>query len=215
VGLIGFAAPSNHRPLTCDGFDENPPPEGIARLQQSAKEKTMNARLSHCMMAASIMFLIVSGAGRGEEKSKPPLPPARKIPGITCEDAFPNGCVDCHIVYQEMNMDTRISTLMQQWNEKVEPRLLAVAQATAQGEIVLKGIHPVISEVGGNIPADCLNCHDKETTTAPPFAQMLHAIHLSGGEQNPFLTLFQGECTHCHKIDLTKGHWSVKSAPEP
>ncbi len=45
----------------------------------------------------------------------PPMPPARKIPGITAPDTHPGACVDCHIVYKEMNLDARFSTLVKGW----------------------------------------------------------------------------------------------------
>jgi hypothetical protein len=44
---------------------------------------------------------------------------------------------------------------------------------------------------------------------------MMHKIHLSGGEENRFLTVYQGECTHCHKFNVPTGLWSLPSAPEP
>jgi len=28
------------------------------------------------------------------------------------------------------------------------------------------------------------------------------------------MTLFQGECTHCHKLDAMTGKWSMPSGPE-
>ena len=34
------------------------------------------------------------------------MPPARKIPGMTAADTHPGACVDCHIIYKEMNLDT-------------------------------------------------------------------------------------------------------------
>ena len=144
----------------------------------------------------------------------PPLPPARQIPGITAEDQFPLGCVDCHLNYTDMNMDTRISTLMAQWTESVPPALLAKAQAAAPEGLTLKGKHPDVSSMMGNIPKSCLTCHGKTSKTAPPFARMLHALHLTGGDQSPYTTIFQGECTHCHKLSAANGEWSIPSGPE-
>jgi hypothetical protein len=46
-------------------------------------------------------------------------------------------------------------------------------------------------------------------------ARMAHPVHLTGGDENHFMTLFQGECTHCHKLDRATGAWSIPSAPEP
>jgi len=46
------------------------------------------------------------------------ISPARNIPGLTAEDKFPNGCVDCHIKMPDINQDERISTLMSKWIKK-------------------------------------------------------------------------------------------------
>jgi hypothetical protein len=43
---------------------------------------------------------------------------------------------------------------------------------------------------------------------------MMHVIHLTGGEENHFLTAYQGECTSCHKLNTTTGQWTTPSAPE-
>jgi len=163
-------------------------------------------------ITCSVVFL--SANGQVEEKSMPAPPPARKIPGINAEDRFPGGCVDCHLNYTDMKMDTRISTLMKQWTTAVDPKLLAKAQATAPSGMTLKGKHPNVDASLKDIPSGCLKCHAKGSKTAPPFSRMLHAFHLSGGEENHFMTMFQGECTHCHKIDVSTGEWSMRSGPE-
>lgn len=165
-------------------------------------------------------FLLLSGLlftarSQDEGQGMPAPPPARQIPGITAEDRYPHGCVDCHINYVQMNLDTRLSTLMKQWKEQVEPKLLATAQASAPEGITLKGKHPDVPDALRDIPAGCITCHSKGSTVAPAFANLLHRIHLVGGDQNHFLTLFQGECTHCHKLDQSTGHWAIRSAPEP
>jgi hypothetical protein len=141
-------------------------------------------------------------------------PPLRKIPGITAPDRYPQGCVDCHINNAEMKLDTRFSTLMNRWSEKVEPGLLAKAQASAPKEMILRGKHPKATSALKDVPAKCLVCHGKTSKIAPPFANMIHTIHLTGGGRNHFLTVFQGECTYCHKLDSSSGHWTLPSAPE-
>lgn len=146
----------------------------------------------------------------------PPAPPsARKIPGINAPDPFPNACVSCHVNMPEQNMDARFSTLMKGWREKVEPGLLAKAQAAAPAGVTLKGKHPAITSALRNIPDGCLKCHGAESKKAPPFARMIHLVHLTGGDENHFMTMFQGECTDCHKLNATTGAWSIPSAPEP
>lgn len=142
------------------------------------------------------------------------LPAARKIPGLTAEDRFPHGCVDCHINMPDRNQDERISTLMSRWTKEVEPRLLEKAQAAAPAGVALKGIHPRVPDSLEDIPAACFSCHREPSKMAPALAPLLHAIHLSGGENNHFLTIFQGECTHCHKMESETGSWSIPSGPE-
>ncbi len=161
-----------------------------------------------------ISVVTLWAAAQTNEQAPPAPPPARKIPGITAEDRYPHGCVDCHLNYVDMKLDTRFSTLLHEWSESVEPRLLAKAQASAPARMTLSGKHPDATSSLTDIPAKCLVCHGRGSTTAPPFAGMLHNIHLIGGEENHFLTLFQGECTHCHKLDLSTGHWTIPSAPE-
>lgn len=170
--------------------------------------------LSMLVIVLSISSAVFSSAGQDRPTSAQ-APPARKIPGVTTEDAFPHGCVDCHTNRPEMKMDFRFSSLMKEWNNKVEPELLAKAQAAAPKGVTLKGKHPVAAFALKNIPGGCLTCHSKKSTLAPPFAQMLHKIHLTGGEENYFLTVYQGECTHCHKLNAATGLWSMPSAPEP
>jgi hypothetical protein len=142
------------------------------------------------------------------------LPPARSIPGLTTEDKFPNGCVDCHINMPNINQDERISTLMSKWNKKVGSKLLEKAQAVAPAGVTLKGIHPRVLEFSKNIPGTCIPCHSNTSKNAPPFAALLHSIHLTGGNENHFMTIFQGECTHCHKMDAAKGVWIMPSGSE-
>jgi hypothetical protein len=161
---------------------------------------------------SALLALSVSAQTEGDGPMK--LPPARKIPGLTADDKFPHGCVDCHINMPDINQDERISTLMSKWNKMVEPKLLDKAQAAAPAGVTLKGRHPMATAALKNIPAACYACHGKTSKTAPPLANLLHTIHLTGGEDNHFLTIFQGECTHCHKLNPETGVWSTPSGPE-
>lgn len=145
----------------------------------------------------------------------PAAPPMRQIPGINAEDPFPKGCVSCHINMPERGMDMRFSTLMTRWTEKAEPELVAKARATAPAGAKLNGKHPRVPMALKDVPAGCMKCHGALSKKAPPFGRLLHVIHLTGGEQNHFITEFHGECTYCHKLDATAGTWSVPSAPEP
>jgi len=59
-----------------------------------------------------------------------------------------------------------------------------------------------------------LAARERRRKKAPPFAPLVRVIHLTGGAENHFMTIFQGECTHCHKLDVQTGAWSVPSGPE-
>ena len=143
----------------------------------------MNKAALFAILLAMVLFPL--HLLHGEESGNPgvmTLPPARSIPGLTAEDPFPRGCVDCHINMPERNQDERLSTLMSRWNENMEPELLEMAQAVVPVGIVLKGIHPKETSSLTDIPAACLNCHDKIPKKAPSLVPLLHAIHLTGGE---------------------------------
>ena len=144
----------------------------------------------------------------------PAAPPIRSIPGINAPDLFPGACVSCHVNMPERNMDARFSTLLKGWTEKVEPALLEKAQAAAPEGVVLKGKHPAITTALKDIPAGCIKCHGRDSKKAPPFIRLMHRIHLTGGDANHYIAFFQGECTHCHKLDGATGAWSIPSGPE-
>ena len=172
--------------------------------------------LGYCLIFSVVIaatLTLIPGVGKAE-KDPMKLPPARKIPGLTMEDKFPKGCVDCHINMPDINQDERISTLMSRWYKNAGAKLLDKAKAVTQSGIGLKGIHPPASESLKDIPAACIACHSEKDSKAPPLVPLLHSIHLTGGEDNHFLTIFQGECTHCHKMDPGKGIWSTPSNPE-
>jgi cytochrome c553 len=159
-----------------------------------------------------LLILFPNVVMAGDDQMK--LPPARKIPGLTAEDKFPNGCVDCHINMPDRKQDERISTLMSKWSKMVETKLLKKAQDVAPAGVTLKGIHPQATASLKNIPTACTSCHSNTSKTAPPLAALLHTIHLTGGDDNHFLTIFQGECTYCHKLNATTGVWMMPSGPE-
>jgi len=143
------------------------------------------------------------------------LPPARQVPGITTADRHPQGCVDCHVVHEDKGIDARLGVALQAWTAgNIEPTLLAQTRATMPTGVVAKGRHPSAEDSLEDIPAACLDCHDSGSKKAPPFSRLLHLVHLTGGAKNPFMTVYQGECTHCHKLDGQTGAWSVPSGPE-
>jgi len=173
-------------------------------------------RLAAGLFLACLTLLPGAGTAFAQPPAgAPPMPPARKIPGITAPDTHPGACVDCHIVYKEMNLDARFSTLAKGWTTQVTPALLAYAKGAAPAGLTITGRHPAIPAAGfENIPGFCLACHGKASKVAPPFSRMLHEVHLSGGDENHFLTLFQGECTLCHKLNTKTGAWTIPSGPE-
>jgi len=161
-----------------------------------------------------ILVASVIPAGGAPEKEPQPAPPVREIPGVTAPDRFPRGCVDCHVNRPDLKMDARISTAMRRWQDTVDPEFLARVRAFAPAGMALKGKHPKLRAEGADIPKACLKCHSRTSTFAPPFARLLHGLHLVGGEKNHFLSVFQGECTHCHKLDRATGSWSLGSGTE-
>ena len=96
----------------------------------------------------------------------------------------------------------------------VDGPLLVHARAAAPAGLTLAGKHPAVPSALADIPAACMRCHGKASTTAPPFARLVHLVHLQGGEHSHFMTMFQGECTHCHKLDPASGGWRIASGPE-
>jgi hypothetical protein len=137
------------------------------------------------------------------------------ISGITSVDEFPHACVSCHKNYKEMNMDVRLSTVLKEWSENgVKAELLAKIQAAAPEGVNLKGKHSFKSNDNTSIPEDCNKCHGKSMKTALPISQLVHIIHLNGGKNNNFITVYQGQCTHCHKLDMKTGIWSVVNGKE-
>lgn len=175
----------------------------------------MIGKLLSCAAVLGLSLAILPAQAQPPGPGAPELPPARKIPGITVEDPFPNACTDCHLNYVEQNLDVRFSTLLGHWSHEVEPKLLAKAQASAPEGVKLRGRHPEGADAVDDVPGACLECHGRDSKRAPPFAVMIHNIHLTGGQENHFLTLFQGECTYCHKLDLSTGAWSMPSGAEP
>lgn len=152
---------------------------------------------------------------RAQEGPVPDTPPPREIPGITTADRFPGGCVDCHVEYPEQDLDVRLSTLVDGWTREVSPALLELSRATSRPGAVLEGRHPEVQpDALANIPGSCIACHARRAGTAPDMARLVHRVHLGGGGESVFLTVFQGECTHCHKLDLERGAWTVPSGRE-
>jgi hypothetical protein len=135
--------------------------------------------------------------------------------GLAAGDPFPKGCVSCHTADKANGTDHRLSVALAQWTSgKVDAGLLAQSKASAPAGVVLKGKHPAAEDSLEDIPGACLDCHDSGSKKAPPFSQLLHLVHLTGGTNNVYVTTFKGDCTHCHKLDAKTGAWSMPSGPE-
>ncbi len=161
--------------------------------------------------ALALAALLLPSSAIGQE---PPAAGLPSIPGITSTDPFPMACVSCHVVLPD-GTDVRISTLVERWTVEVDPTLLAQARSSAPTGLVLTGRHPEVADALVDIPAGCLSCHGRTAELAPPFARLVHRIHFTGGSGNHFLTMFQGTCTYCHKLDEETGAWSIPGGPEP
>jgi hypothetical protein len=150
----------------------------------------------------------------GANQDVKPAPKLSDIPGITTPDRTPNACVNCHKNYPEMKRDFRLTAILAGWKNGTDPDIFEKARACAPVGVTLKGKHPDVSELIKIIPNDCLMCHSRNSSSAPPFAKLLHAIHLVGGEENGFLARAGGTCTSCHKLNQKTGTWGLGSGEE-
>lgn len=135
--------------------------------------------------------------------------------GLAAGDPYPDGCVSCHVADKGKGVDSRLSVALKEWTAgKIEPRLLASSKASAPTGLTLKGKHPAAEDSLEDIPGACLDCHDAGSKKAPPFAQLLHLVHLVGGVNNAYVTTFKSDCMHCHKLNTQTGEWKMPSGPE-
>ena len=174
----------------------------------------MDTRSQLLLVVTFLIAVSTMAFGAPPEDASHAAPTVRQIPGLTAPDQFPRGCVDCHVNMPDRNMDVRLSTLMRGWQEEVEPVLLARVRGLTPAAVALKGRHPKVDVAAEEIPTACLKCHSQASTTAPPFDRLMHGLHLVGGAGNHFLSLFQGECTHCHKLDQATAGWSLGRGTE-
>ena len=111
-----------------------------------------------------------------------------ELPGITIEDAHPQGCVDCHVDAEEN--DYRLN-------------------------VGLKGIegHPDITNIVKNVPQDCTMCH-KASVPAGALAEAVHKAHFADPDENHFIAYYKGQCLECHALNTSTGVMSNKSGPK-
>jgi hypothetical protein len=108
--------------------------------------------------------------------------------GNAAVDPYPNGCVSCHV--------------------------LDKSKASSPTGLTLKGKHPAADDSLEDIPGSCLDCHDAGSKKAPPFARLLHLVHLVGGTNNAYVTTYKSDCMSCHKLNTQTGEWTMPSGPE-
>ncbi len=129
-------------------------------------------------------------------------------------DPHPQACVSCHVLDKATNQDHRLSALLKAWTAgKVSPELLAKTKAAMPAGVTAKGKHPAAEDSLEDMPSACLDCHDTGSKKAPPFALLMHTVHLTGAK-NEFVTRFKSDCTACHKLNATTGEWTLPSGPE-
>jgi len=145
-----------------------------------------------------------------------------QIPGITAEDTWPNGCVNCHKgVGDPAEPQTKLSIKLKEWAKGAPAELVELLQKAAPEGVTLTGRHPEVDVSTAEIPSTCYACHalDKETgkaryPSAPLFPRGLHLVHFNGREKSEFVTEFGGWCTACHKLDFDTGEWTMKQGKE-
>jgi len=160
-------------------------------------------------IAALLLVLLLGSPVRAAE---PTLP---DIPGITTADRFPGACVDCHVHRPDIKKDYRLSAHMRDWQAGADPHMMEKLRAIGGMGANLTGRHPAVqAESFTNVPGSCIDCHAKPESKTVPLDRIAHVLHLTGGRENHFITLFAGQCTACHKLDAKTGHWSIPSGPE-
>lgn len=134
-------------------------------------------------------------------------------PAQAAVDAYPDGCVSCHVVGKD-KVDRRVGTMLKAWTAgKIDADLLAKTKAAMPAGATVKGKHPSAEDSLEDVPSLCLDCHTPDSKKAPPFARLMHLVHLTGAK-NEFVTMHKGDCATCHKLDTQTGSWSLPSAAE-
>lgn len=136
------------------------------------------------------------------------------LAALAATDAYPNGCVSCHVVSKDKVKDHRMSTLLKAWTAgKIDADLLAKSKASMPAGVAFKGKHPAAEDSLEDIPSSCMDCHASDSKKAPPFTRLMHLVHLTGAK-NDFVTTFKSDCTACHKLDAKTGELSMPSGAE-
>jgi len=115
--------------------------------------------------------------------------PGAGLPGITTKDAFPKGCVSCHIQKSPLG-DRRLNKDL----KKIKR-------------------HPDVTAMVKNVPKDCGMCH-KAGPTPAPLKSALHKAHYGKKAASLFVKKFQGSCLNCHALNTKTGAMTTKSGPK-
>ena len=135
--------------------------------------------------------------------------------GSGAVDPYPMGCVSCHVLDKGKGSDNRLSVALKEWTAgKIDPGLLAQSKASAPAGLALKGKHPAAEDSLDDIPGACLDCHATDSKKAPPFARLLHLVHLTGGATNDYVSTYKSDCLNCHKLNAKTGEWSIPGGAE-
>lgn len=135
--------------------------------------------------AAVAIVAAYAGPNQGEAAKAPQA----DLPGITTEDKFPKGCVDCHIKLPD-GQDVRLSAVMKTIKD-----------------------HPDLAMIK-NAPTDCKMCHKPTGGMAPGLNTILHKYHYAKKGESKFVQMFQGNCLSCHAVDLKTGKMTIKAGPK-
>ena len=169
----------------------------------------MRKKIMRLVVVVSLILAVgsmVAAFSQGKEAEMP------SIPGITVEDTRPDGCVDCH--RQDGSERSSLKLLIKEWTKEVSSELLEKAQAAAPAGVELKGKHADTVAMTNTVPKDCLTCHSKQSAKiigAPELGRLMHLTHLVGGEENEFITEYEGQCVHCHILNKETGELIIKN----
>ncbi|MEI6387927.1 MAG: hypothetical protein WCQ50_14955 [Spirochaetota bacterium] len=133
----------------------------------------------------SLALLCLASASPAQAAASVPF-----LPGIMVADEHPRGCVDCHV----------------QGSDGQDKRLNKSVMAIKN--------HPNLSKAFKDslIPDSCIVCH-KASSKLGSLTAIIHKVHYEGKEKSAFITLYQGACLNCHKVELSTGVMSIKHGP--
>ncbi len=99
--------------------------------------------------------------------------------GTALADDYPEGCVSCHVGDQ--------------------PKPASAYRLDLQ---LAKLGHGKGGERTQEVPTGCYRCHASNGDgAAGKLGPYVHVIHFRGGDKNPFLKKYGGDCSSCHQMD--------------